>query len=77
MESLTEHVVSTTSMQQGSSLTLGAVSIPVPPANVDPSDYDRWFQEKTETDESRMSSADVLFLHSSVEREYNEAWYEI
>ncbi|XP_022099208.1 dynein beta chain, ciliary-like [Acanthaster planci] len=45
LSALTHHVLLTTTSQSGS-LTLGGVPLPTPPANVDPVDYARWFEEK-------------------------------
>lgn len=73
VEILTGHVLKETALQQHSSLSLGSISLPVPPANVDPSDYSKWFNEKTGTDSADLSAIRALGLHTSVEREYNEA----
>ena len=73
MEILTHHVITETALQQHSSLSLGSVNLPVPPTNVDPSDYSKWFNEKTGTEEADMSAVRALGLDVSVEREYNEA----
>ena len=76
METLTNHVVEQTALQQHSSLSLGSLGLPVPPANVDPADYSKWFNEKTAADDGQINVAKLLALDISVEREYNEAWYE-
>ena len=76
MEILTHHVIKETALQQNSSLSVGTVSLPVPPANVDPSDYNKchlWFNEKTSTDATDVSAVRALGLDVSVEREYNES----
>ena len=54
-------------------LALGSDSVPVPPANVDPTEYSKWFNEKTETEDADMSTVKALGLDISVEREYNES----
>ena len=72
MEILTCHVIKETALQQHSSLSLGSIGIPVPPANVDPTDYSKWFNEKTGTDDMDLNSIKALGLNASVEREYNE-----
>ncbi len=66
-------MIKETALQQHSSLTLGSISLPVPPANVDPADYSKWFNEKTGTEDADMSAVKALGLDTSVEREYNEA----
>ncbi|KAJ7392745.1 hypothetical protein OS493_010400 [Desmophyllum pertusum] len=73
VEILTRHVIKETALQQHSSLTLGSISLPVPPANVDPTDYGKWFNEKTGTEDADTSAVRALGLDISVEREYNEA----
>ena len=73
VEILTHHVMKETALQQHSSLSLGSISLPVPPANVDPSDYSKWFNEKTGTEDADLSAVRALGLDTSVEREYNEA----
>ena len=73
VEILTHHVIKETALQQHSSLSVGTVSLPVPPANVDPSDYSKWFNEKTSTDGADVSAVRALGLDVSVEREYNES----
>ena len=73
VEILTHHVIKETALQQHSSLSVGTVSLPVPPANVDPSDYSKWFNEKTSTDGADVSAVRALELDVSVEREYNES----
>lgn len=73
VEILTHHVIKETALQQHSSLTLCSISVPVPPANVDPTEYSKWFNEKTGTEDADMSAVRVLGLDISVEREYNEA----
>ena len=73
VEILTHHVIKETALQQHSSLSVGTVSLPVPPANVDPSDYSKWFNEKTSTDGADFSAVRALGLDVSVEREYNES----
>ena len=69
-------MIQETALQQRSSLNLGSVSLPVPPANVDPSDYSKWFDEKTGTGDGEINLVNALGLDVSVEREHNEAWYE-
>ena len=66
-------MISETALQQNSSLTLGSVSLPVPPTNVDPTEYSKWFSEKTGSEDADMSAVKALGLDISVEREYNEA----
>ncbi|XP_066025345.1 uncharacterized protein [Pocillopora verrucosa] len=73
VEILTRQVISETALQQHSSLTLGSISLPVPPTNVDPTDYSKWFREKTESEDTDISAVKALGLNISVEREYNEA----
>ena len=73
VEMLAHHVIKETALQQHSSLSVGTVSLPVPPANVDPSDYSKWFNEKTGTDGADVSAVRALELDVSVEREYNES----
>lgn len=70
---LTHQAIKETALQQHSLLALGSVSIPVPPANVDPTEYSKWFKEKTGTEDADMSTVKALGLDNSVEREYNEA----
>ncbi|XP_020627063.1 dynein beta chain, flagellar outer arm-like isoform X2 [Orbicella faveolata] len=70
---LTHQVIKETALQQHSSLALGSISLPVPPANVDPTEYSKWFNEKTGTEDAVMSTVKALGLDISVEREYNEA----
>ncbi|XP_015758877.1 PREDICTED: dynein beta chain, ciliary-like [Acropora digitifera] len=72
VEIVTRHVIKETALQQHSSLTLGSTSVPVPPANVDPADYSKWFKEKTGTEDADLNSIQALGLDASVEREYNE-----
>ena len=72
VEIVTRHVIKETALQQHSSLTLGSISVPVPPANVDPADYCKWFEEKTGTEDADLSSIQALGLDASIEREYNE-----
>ena len=62
MEILTHHVIKETALQQHSSLSVGTVSLPVPPANVDPSDYSKLFNEKTSTDGADVSAVRALGL---------------
>ena len=73
MEILTRQVISETALQQRSSLTLGSISLPVPPTNVDPAEYGKWFREKTGSEDADVSVVKALGLNISVEREYNEA----
>ena len=73
VEMLAHHVIKETALQQHSSLSVGTVSLPVPPANVDPSDYSKWFNEKTSTDGADVSAVRALGLDVSVEREYNDS----
>lgn len=73
VEILTHHVIKETALQQHSSLALGSVSLPVPPTNVDPAEYSKWFNEKTGTEDADMSTVKALGLDTSVDREYNEA----
>ncbi|CAH3195072.1 unnamed protein product [Porites evermanni] len=73
VEILTRHGIKETALQQHSSLSVGTVSLPVPPANVDPSDYSKWFNEKTSTDGADVSAVRALGQDVSVEREYNES----
>ena len=73
LEILTHHVIKETALQQHSSLSVGTVSLPVPPANVDTSDYSKWFNENTSTDGADVSAVRALGLDVSVEREYNES----
>ena len=47
--------------------------MPVPPANVDPTEYSKWFNEKTGTEDADMSTVKALGLDISVERECNES----
>ena len=70
---LTHQVIKETALQQHSSLSLGSVSLPVPPTNVDPTEYSKWFNEKTGTEDAVMSTVKALGLDISVEREYNGA----
>lgn len=72
VEIVTCHVIKETALQQHSSLTLGSTNVPVPPANVDPADYSKWFKEKTGTEDADLNSIQALGLDASVEREYNE-----
>ena len=73
VEILTRHVIKETVLEQHSSLSVGTVSLPVPPVNVDPSDYSKWFNEKTSTDGADVSAVRALGLDVSIEQEYNES----
>ena len=66
-------MIKETALQQHSLLALGSDSVPVPPANVDPTEYSKWLNEKTETEDADMSTVKALGLDISVEREYNES----
>ncbi|XP_033641711.1 dynein beta chain, flagellar outer arm-like [Asterias rubens] len=45
LNTIVQEVLSTTT-SQSESLNLGGVPLPTPPANVDPTDYARWFEDK-------------------------------
>ena len=72
VHTLVDHVIR--SCQTGaSSLVLGKVTLPLPAANVDPTEYAKWFDDKMEAFETECGTVAALQLHSSVEMEMNEA----
>lgn len=60
---------------KGSSIDImGQTKIPLPPINVEPEDYIKWFTEKTSSDSS-INTVAALSLHSSVQREVRQSRY--
>ncbi|KAJ8316357.1 hypothetical protein KUTeg_006371 [Tegillarca granosa] len=69
VDAIVHHVVKNLSQDTSGNLTLGGVSIPTPPANVDPVDFGNWYEKNVDEE----FTLPALQLHSSVEKESNDA----
>lgn len=62
---------------KGSTINLGPIQVPLPPTNVQPEDYTRWFIEKTSVESWTADTVAALSLHSSVQRELRQSRYDL
>ncbi|XP_069115919.1 uncharacterized protein [Argopecten irradians] len=69
VEAVIRQVLTNVYQDTSGQLILGGVSIPTPPANVEPIGFGKWFADNVDDD----FTIPALQLHNSVEREVNEA----
>ena len=68
-ECLMRHIFET---EQESSLTIGEITFPLPPMNVEPSEYGQWLKEKLQVDGQRDLAVTAVQPDSSVKMESDE-----
>jgi hypothetical protein len=60
--------------EQESSLTIGAMTFPLPPMNVEPSEYGQWLKEKLQIDGQGDLAVTAVQPDGSVKMESDEYW---
>ena len=62
-------------LEQESSLKIGEITFPLPPINVEPSEYGQWLKEKMQVDDGQGGLAlTAVQPDSSVKMETDEHW---
>lgn len=61
-------------VEQESSLTVGEITFPLPPINVEPSEYGQWLKEKLHVNGEGDLALTAVQPHSSVKVESDEHW---
>jgi hypothetical protein len=60
--------------EQESSLTIGEITFPLPPMNVEPSEYGQWLKEKLQVDGQGELALTAVQPDGSVKMESDEYW---
>ncbi|KAL5020327.1 hypothetical protein ScPMuIL_003219 [Solemya velum] len=68
VDALIKHVIRSLYTNTSGFIAVGATSIPVPPANIDPSDFSSWYEKSVAMD----TTLDAIQLHNSVAKLSNE-----